>query len=702
MKQMTVPVVLVAGLLLGSLPSGSARGAGRPPTEPPAWEFVRGGFKTVRHLVAVAPDDIWGAGGGGIFHFDGQDGRLVVELGENGATAIDFADGVGWAAAGASMLRFDGQKWTEEPRPIAGPGGTPDIDLIGPGEGYALVAVTDTDGGWDTALMQLRGEQWLDTGARINGSYTSLAVVGPDEAWTVGPSGIAHFDGVRWSVEVAGEGAFLDLAMLDARSGWAVGGTAAPSRSSRTTLIWQYEDGVWRRVRSSPGEPLYAVAARSSTEAIAGGMNGTILRYDGRTWSLVDSLGGGHFARLEAATYVTQTGRAYLGAAGEYGGRIVAVDGASVQDVHGAFITRLDVRSPTDVWAIRGEEVWRYGGSRWRMAPSLPQGRRWTDVAAIGPDDVWATGAEGPIDALQGTIAHYDGTTWRLASLPSAPVSQTVSIHRIAFASEHEAWALGRLYDPVADELTMLFFHYDGNAWTLRHRHPAPASQWPLEDIAVNGSGEVWALGNGYGVHFSGGSWSQVDLPADAWRVTSLSLLPDGSGWAVAGSSILRLDRGTWVNDHVLADGAPLPSLQAIHAQGPWDIWAVGVNSNAVHFAGEVWERARAFGDPPGSGVSENLWMMVDVDAVAIDDHLAEVWMVGQADTILRGRYSLAPAPPTPTASPSPTMPVRLSVYLPLCRNDRAVALRGRVRARHASPLHSIPSTRATSRPPQK
>lgn len=90
-------------------------------------------------------------------------------------------------------------------------------------------------------------------------------------------------------------------------------------------------------------------------------------------------------------------------------------------------------------------------------------------VHGSGPNDVWAVGELG-------TIAHYDGTGWKVAT----PIT-SVTLRAVAAVSTTDAWAFG-------DSGTAL--HWDGKAWA---RVDMGTSNDIISAVAL-AANDVWAL----------------------------------------------------------------------------------------------------------------------------------------------------------------------------------------------------------------
>lgn len=163
----------------------------------------------------------------------------------------------------------------------------------------------------------------------------------------------------------------------------------------------------------------------------------------------------------------------------------------------------------------------------WQVTPTPPRAAHvhLNAVAFDGPADAFAVGS-------QGTILHWDGTTW--SEDPQSNALTTGQLNAVAFAPNGEGWAVGAFG-------TML--HYDGTAWTPQ---PIDAQDGGVNVTSVTvAGGQPYAVAGGNVLTEGGsGGWQRVDpplLPTPAPPAGSLlraSGLPDG-GLVVAGKSEL-------------------------------------------------------------------------------------------------------------------------------------------------------------------
>lgn len=179
-----------------------------------------------------------------------------------------------YAAGPAGIIHSSGDgHWTVQPTPdewsfffIAGSGPN-DVYAIGKG---GLLAHSRGDGVWTK-----------EPGVYHKGQLQSVRAVDKDNAYVVGNGGsILHKSARKWAVEDSGTPSSLyDLLVLANDDVYAVG--------SHGLILHSTGDGVWTSMFAPPlkDEALFAVWGETANRLYAGGDEGTLLRFDGTTWT---------------------------------------------------------------------------------------------------------------------------------------------------------------------------------------------------------------------------------------------------------------------------------------------------------------------------------------------------------------------------------------------------------------------------------
>lgn len=198
---------------------------------------------TVGHMTAasaIAPDNMWTAGGGGLaFHFDGVEWSQFTIPG--GCThGMDFlsANDI-WATPAEGqpyMRRYTG-------------------GMVNAWESYTAPQTTGVNG---------------------------VSMVSDTDGWAVGNGGTAlRFNGTDWQpVDTGVPAALSQVDMITAEDGWIVGAVG-------TLLHW--DGAAWMPVAAPSADALHGVFALATDDVWAVGDNGTIMHWDGVTWTLLPS-----------------------------------------------------------------------------------------------------------------------------------------------------------------------------------------------------------------------------------------------------------------------------------------------------------------------------------------------------------------------------------------------------------------------------
>jgi len=199
-----------------------------------------------------------GGSNGAMFRFDGSTWSRMSQDGTPadiyGVWAFDqnhvFAVGEGGA-----LIFFDGQKWTAMDVEWGSAGNASDLHDI-----YSVWGTSPTDVfacGSDRTILHYNGTRW--TANRIPGDYGSFASVfgvAPDDVFAVGYNvpEIMHFTGTRWEQMASGTNEYL-------RDGWAASATDAYAVGANGTVV--HFDGVsWTPLEKNFGDCVGSVGNR--------------------------------------------------------------------------------------------------------------------------------------------------------------------------------------------------------------------------------------------------------------------------------------------------------------------------------------------------------------------------------------------------------------------------------------------------------
>jgi len=264
---------------------------------------------------------------------------------------------------------------------------------------------------------------------------------------------------------------------------------------------------------------------------------------------------------------------------------------------------------PNDVWAVGyvrsswGVEtlVLRWDGKRWKRVPSPnpSDDQNWLlAVDGTSAKDVWAVGYELDEDRRHRMLVlHWNGARWRVVPTPGVGEELESTLVDVEALSPTDVWAVGTATGwPLTGRTLTL--HWDGQRWT-RVESPNPSTEGlgsNLVGVAASSADEVWAVGD----YDPSGTFGMQPL-AERW---------DGASWSV-------------VPTPAVPEDAMLGSLGIAAAD---DVWAVGYRTVdglpqplAERWDGESW---RAVKTPVFDGVEATF---NDVVVRGRDD----VWVIG-------------------------------------------------------------------------
>ena len=240
--------------------------------------------------------------------------------------------------------------------------------------------------------------------------------------------------------------------LISKKLGWACGNNG---------LVLKYEGDTWTKVDTglAKNENLLGAAFANENEGWMVGSHGTILHYNNGIWNLETSqteVNLNSVAVTRAKTvWVVGSGGTILTYNGVTWGRITAL----ATDTAGAAPTTVteDLNSvglsdQNNGWAVgaRGT-ILRYDGQKWQAFAASPTTERLNSVSVISDVQAWIVGAFG-------TILRFNGTTWGKQGTASAGLD----LFQIYMKDDNNGWTVGQ-------DGTLLY--YDGTHW-ISHQKP--------------------------------------------------------------------------------------------------------------------------------------------------------------------------------------------------------------------------------------
>jgi hypothetical protein len=185
---------------------------------------------------------------------------------------------------------------------------------------------------------------------------------------------------------------------------------------------------------------------------------------------------------------------------------------------------------------------------------------------------IWGSGREyyatgSSLDAQQGGIAHFDGSSWHAESVP-AP---TPGLHGIWGSSLADLWAVG--------EQATVLHRKNGGSWRHELAAEAMASGGYLTAVWGSSAQDVWIGGlGGLLLHYDGSRFSLQMLGTAAWNALGGN---SASGiWAIGDTAHIGHYDGTQWSTEPVAVTPPLGTVNlngiATDCAGIWVIGSMG------------------------------------------------------------------------------------------------------------------------------
>ncbi|MFI9783529.1 hypothetical protein ACIHEI_08485 [Kitasatospora sp. NPDC051984] len=224
---------------------------------------------------------------------------------------------------------------------------------------------------------------------------------------------------------------------------------------------------------------------------------------------------------------------------------------------------------PNDAWGVGYYQpddhltflglIEHWNGTSWERvaAPELDTDY-WTlnAVTATGPSDVWAAGTIGtPEGWPRPLLLHYDGRGWQRVSSPDLD-SRYGELTQLVAVGPHNIWASGTEEGPDRNPRTLVA-HYDGTGWTHQdtgigagHLHGLTRTR---AGVAVVGETSRNGVYQPIGAQLTPSGWQPLDLPQSTTAGGRMprSIMDTGGRLTVVGDDVPGKD----------ANGERLPSV---------------------------------------------------------------------------------------------------------------------------------------------
>ena len=523
-----------------------------------SWQAMASG--TDRDLAAVwgsGPSRVFAAGRSGtLLYYDGSRWRRLDSGTSEDLHAVWGTGGGEVFAAGSNgvVLRFDGAAWrpmdSGTDAAVYGLWGNSEANVIAVGGGgrilnyngsrwYAMKSPTGMvlRAVWGAAgsdvfaagfglLLHYNGRNWQDESDDLRfinclWGTSGANVFSGGEVPGTGGGFVRHYDGNGWRDEAIDAGAPIHGIWGDGQGiVYAVGGNREIGG-----VVYRFDAEAWHEAWRQPEESLNrrlnGLWITSDAEAFAVGDGGRVLRYDGASWSALDS----------------GSQDDWHGVWGKDGQIFVVGEGGTVRHYDGTrWETISDNSLKNDLKA-----VWGYG------APGEPEEIRLVAVGDKGTvlfyhggwetfdggittdlNDVFGTsGADIFTVGSSGTILHFDGLQWRAMECPASG-----RLSGVWGANGTDAFAVG-------DSNTILYF--DG--WLWRKMDDDPEKTDHFKSIWGRSGTDVYAVGDDGAIeHYDGAGWRRMSSGTEA-SLRRIQGTPSGVLFAVdSDGAVLRAE----------------------------------------------------------------------------------------------------------------------------------------------------------------
>lgn len=243
--------------------------------------------------------------------------------------------------------------------------------------------------GWGDRILHWNGTLWETVPCPAGYDLFSVHMVNSTDGWIVGARGrILHWDGISWSQVASPTGLILrSVFMIDSDNGWAV----SSINGARTeTHILHWDGNSWSVMLSPVVETLYSVFMVSPTNGWAVGEGGTIIHWNGISWTIVR-----HSPSALALLDVFMAGESEGWAVGA-NGIIFHWNGAtwsSVASPTGLALQSVFMLNSNYGWAV-GDDILHWDGSNWSLLVDPLESGYYRSIHMLSSFEGFAVGSQ--------------------------------------------------------------------------------------------------------------------------------------------------------------------------------------------------------------------------------------------------------------------------------------------------------------------
>ena len=424
-----------------------------------AWSQMNSGTtENVLSVWGAAPNDVWAIGQfGTIVHYDGGSWAVGYQYsGELRSIWGSSSNDIYAVGLGGTVLHFDGTLW--ESLHITDANLT-DVD----GRGADDVYVAGGENAPAGTLLHFDGNVWADVSSSVGTGFCP-----PIRCVHTAASGRVFLSRVDTDIRVhwldGGEWRVKQPVRFTLRGVWAHSSDFAIAVGDRGSIL-KWDGASWSPMPIGADVSLQGVFGFAPDDVFIGAEDGTIRHFDGVSWTEMYS----------PSLYVRDmwgSDRSNLYAAGTVLARYDGNEWIDVTPKGGISMWGIGGIAKDDIYAVYGSNVWHYDGCSWRVV-HVADGILRSVWCQAGPL-VYAVG-----DA--GKVARFSGSSWESVTLNGEYMSSVWG------GNSADVLAVG---DGVFGK-SNVFLNYDGVSWS----RPRPVSAFPLNDIDGTADGTVFAVG---------------------------------------------------------------------------------------------------------------------------------------------------------------------------------------------------------------
>ena len=346
--------------------------------------------------------------------------------------------------------------------------------------------------------------------------------------------------------------------------------------------ILHYDGSSWTAMASNTNDNLNGVWGSSANDVYAVGLKGTILHYNGQSWSKIDS----------------DVSHTLWDVWGSSGNDIFVVGSVGVILHYDGNTWSEMMNEPTyyflSVWGSSASSVYasdyngkilHYDGVVWTEMQSNLQADETKDFWGTSGSDVYVVGG-----MFEGSISRFDGNSWSKVFSPASP------LHSVWGSSETNIFAVGGHENASMGNggSSGIIFHYDGIAW-VKVKNLLGSGKC-LKGVWGSSGNDIFAVGeSGTIVHYDGSNWQEMSSGTTE-NISSIWGTSANNVYAVGwwGGTLLHYDGAAWQIERSWANGNT-EYFSDIWGSSANDIYAVGYDPNnnfdglILHYDGSNW-----------------------------------------------------------------------------------------------------------------